>query len=183
MWLAWLVVWILAAGRTARTVVRQPLGSRLWYSVPLWVGIYVLLPRGRRPDVFQDRVYPVGAEFAWLCVVVVAAGLVYAGWARVHIGRLWSSTVTLKVDHTVIRTGPYARSRHPIYTGLLLALFATAARWGTLGALLSLVLFVLGFMVKIRQEEHLLLEHFGDAYRGYQHEVPTLVPWFRGWGS
>jgi len=181
LWLVWLVAWILAAGATAKTVVRQPLRPFLAYVVPLWGGILLLLPPGRRPHVLRDRVYSVGPEVAWVCVVVVAIGLAYAAWARVHIGRLWSSTVTLKADHAVIRSGPYGQSRHPIYTGLLLALIATAGRLGTLGGLLSLVLFFAGFIVKMRQEERLLVEHFGETYRAYQREVPPLIPRFRRW--
>ena len=67
-------------------------------------------------------------------------------------------------------------TRHPIYTGLLLALIGTALVRGTLASLLGLFLLMLGVMLKIRQEERLLIEHFGDAYRGYQAEVPALIP-------
>jgi len=81
-------------------------------------------------------------------VVVVALGLGFTGWARLHLGRFWSGSVTLKAEPALIRSGPY------------------------------LVLFVVGFTIKIRQEERLLLEHFGAAYRAYQTEVPMLVPRF-----
>ena len=64
--------------------------------------------------------FPSVAE-AWICVVLVAIGLAFSWWARLHLGRLWSGTVTAKAEHRVIDTGPYRLVRHPIYTGLLLA--------------------------------------------------------------
>ncbi|TKB07117.1 MAG: isoprenylcysteine carboxylmethyltransferase family protein, partial [Mesorhizobium sp.] len=77
---------------------------------------------------------------AWICVALIAAGLAFAWWARLHLGRLWSGTVTAKAEHRVIDTGPYRLVRHPIYTGLLLAILATMAAkgtvWGVAGAIL-----------------------------------------------
>lgn len=110
--------------------------------------------------------------------MIVACGLGFAAWARIHLGRFWSSTVTLKAEHALIRSGPYALVRHPIYTGLLLALAGTVLVRGTLAALLGFALLVLGVALKIRQEEQLLLAHFGTAYRDYQALVPALVPRF-----
>lgn len=76
----------------------------------------------------------------------------------------------------MIRGGPYALTRHPIYTGLLLALAGTALARDSLAAVLGLALLVAGFVVKLRQEERLLLERFGRAYQTYRAEVPALIP-------
>ena len=57
---------------------------------------------------------------------MVAAGIAFAVWARHYLGRNWSGTVTVKQDHELIRSGPYRLVRHPIYTGLLLAILGTA---------------------------------------------------------
>jgi len=109
----------------------------------------------------------------------VALGIGFAGWARRHLGRFWSSTIAIKAEHALIRTGPYALSRHPIYTGLLLAVIGIALVRGTLGGFAGLALVVLGGLLRMRQEEQLLLKHFGDAYRAYQVEVPAVFPGFR----
>jgi protein-S-isoprenylcysteine O-methyltransferase Ste14 len=98
-----------------------------------------------------------------------------------HLGRLWSGSVTLKEEHVIVRTGPYGLTRHPIYTGLLLALIGTVLVRGTLGAVLGFFLIAIGIWVKVRQEEQLLISHFGDAYRAYRTAVPALVP--RPWRS
>jgi len=74
----------------------------------------------------------------WLAVCgLVGAGVAVAWWARLHLGRMWSARITLKADHKVVDSGPYALVRHPIYSGLLLSLMATAAAKGTIPASLA----------------------------------------------
>ena len=76
---------------------------------------------------------------SWVGVALAATGLGFAGWARIHLGRLWSGRVTLKEDHTIVRTGPYGLVRHPIYTGLLLALVGTVLAQVTVAAIAGLL--------------------------------------------
>jgi len=91
-------------------------------------------------------------------------------------GLLWGGAVTLKAEHALVRSGPYALTRHPIYTGLLLAMTGTALARNSVAAIVGLGLFAVGVVLKVRQEEGLLTEHFGAAYRAYRAEVPALVP-------
>src|SRR5262245_9526769 len=179
LWTAWLLGWLAAAPWAAKTVIRQSAASRLANAILLLAGGFLLFirPSGSGGLLRSQFVTSVWSE--WGGVVAVAAGLGFAGWARVHLGRFWSGTVTLKADHALIRTGPYGLVRHPIYTGLLLAAAGTALARHTVGGVLGLGLLVLGIVVKLRQEERLLSEHFGDAYRSYQKEVPALIPRFK----
>jgi hypothetical protein len=71
---------------------------------------------------------------------LTALGLSFTSWARVHLGRNWSGTVTLKDDHALIRTGPYRRVRHPIYSGALLALAGTVLAVGQWRGVIALAL-------------------------------------------
>ncbi len=87
---------------------------------------------------------------AWALLAVTAGGLVFCWWARLHIGRLWSGTVTRKEGHRVVDTGPYALVRHPIYTGMIAAAFATGVLRGTIVAMAGAVLMTLGLWVKAR---------------------------------
>jgi protein-S-isoprenylcysteine O-methyltransferase Ste14 len=103
-------------------------------------------------------------------------GLGFAIWARVQIGRFWSGTVALKAEHALIRGGPYAITRHPIYSGLLLALIGTAITRDSRAAFLGLPLVFAGLFVKLKQEERLLLDRFGPEYEKYRAEVPALIP-------
>jgi len=72
------------------------------------------------------QVYPQTPISFWSGAALVAIGLIFAGWARAHLAGNWSGTVTLKQDHSLTRSGPYRLARHPIYTGLLLAILGSA---------------------------------------------------------
>jgi protein-S-isoprenylcysteine O-methyltransferase Ste14 len=105
-----------------------------------------------------------------------AAGLCLTVWARIHLGKYWSATITLKQGHQVIQTGPYARVRHPIYSGLLLALSGTAIWIGTFQSFLGFGLLFVSFIRKSTLEERWLREHLGGEYGRYQHRVKALIP-------
>jgi protein-S-isoprenylcysteine O-methyltransferase Ste14 len=107
-------------------------------------------------------------------------GLALTWWARIHLGRLWSSAIMRKEEHRLIDSGPYAFVRHPIYTGLMIALLATAATEATLVALLGAVLIAVGLGVKARAEERFLLSEFPpETYESYRRRVPMLVPFLQ----
>jgi protein-S-isoprenylcysteine O-methyltransferase Ste14 len=104
------------------------------------------------------------------------AGLLFTVWARVILGRMWSGRITLKEDHTLVQRGPYALARHPIYTGLLVALLGTMLARPTVASLLGVVTITVGLVFKLRQEERLLAGHFGPAYAAYRQKVKGLIP-------
>jgi protein-S-isoprenylcysteine O-methyltransferase Ste14 len=97
--------------------------------------------------------------------------------ARIHLGRLWSSAITRKEEHRIVDTGPYAFVRHPIYTGIIIALLATATTEATLAALLGAVLIAFGLYLKARAEERFLMAELDPHdYGSYRRCVPMLVP-------
>ena len=122
------------------------------------------------------RFLPRVAGWFWLGLVLVALGLAFSVAARIWLGRNWSSMVTLKRDHELIRSGPYRWVRHPIYTGLLLAVLGSAIALGEWRGLIALALIIAAFLRKISIEERFLAPQFGAAYRGYRDEVPALLP-------
>jgi protein-S-isoprenylcysteine O-methyltransferase Ste14 len=115
----------------------------------------------------------------WVLVVVAALGLAFTWWARIHLGTLWSGRVTRKADHRIIDTGPYRYVRHPIYTGILVAIWASAlVRPGPLG-IAGAALLTVSFVIKLRLEERFLMQELGAAaYEGYRRRVPMLVPFW-----
>lgn len=88
-------------------------------------------------------------------------GFAFCWWARIHLGRMWSSSVTRKADHHIIDTGPYSLVRHPIYTGIILAAAATAALEARAIAFAGLALVTIGFWIKARLEERFLRNELG----------------------
>ena len=89
-------------------------------------------------------------------VAATIAGFAFTWWARLTIGKLWSSGVTRKAEHRVVDTGPYGLVRHPIYTGLILSAFATAFVPLTPMTLVGAALISFGFFLKARLEEQFL---------------------------
>lgn len=175
LWLFWGVVWLSLALWVDRTVQSQTIGERVEHALPTALGCYLLA--GKPPlAALAATVVPRAPARLWALVALTALGIGWTFWARAHLGRLWSGIVTLKEGHRIVRSGPYGITRHPIYTGLLLAIAATAAARGTLAALLGAAIIVAAFRFKLGQEETMLLAHFGDAYRAYQREVPALLP-------
>ena len=114
----------------------------------------------------------IGAALAALTL----AGILFAWWARLHLGRLWSSAITRKEGHRVIDTGPYGLVRHPIYTGLITAVLGTAIVSGTVRAAVGLVIITVSLLRKRRTEEAFMRETFPGEYERYSAEVPGLVP-------
>ncbi|HTS87487.1 MAG TPA: isoprenylcysteine carboxylmethyltransferase family protein [Gemmatimonadales bacterium] len=176
LWGAWLVSWVAAARWTAPTRMRQTVTERLAYTALLLAGVALLVGH---PIWLARRVARLDGAVEWGAVALVAAGFAFAWWARLHIGRQWSSDVALKAGHELVRSGPYRITRHPIYTGLLLAIAATAILRDTWAGVLGLGLILASFLVKIGQEERLLTSHFGPSYELYRQEVPRLLPWPR----
>lgn len=176
LWGIWLVYWIVSALGAKATAREEPLASRLSHVLPLMLGgallgtPHILGAWGEQPFL------PETLTWLWTGVTLTAAGLGFSMLARAWLGRNWSSMVTLKQDHELIRNGPYALVRHPIYTGLLLALLGTAITIGKWRALVGLVLLVAAVVRKLTIEERLMAEQFGDAYARYRSEVPALIP-------
>jgi protein-S-isoprenylcysteine O-methyltransferase Ste14 len=92
------------------------------------------------------------------------------------LGGNWSGAVTVKEGHTLICRGPYTIVRHPIYSGLLLALLGVALIIGEVRGLLGVGVLFLSYWLKSRMEERFMLEQFGAGYRQYQQRVKALIP-------
>jgi protein-S-isoprenylcysteine O-methyltransferase Ste14 len=176
LWLAWLIYWSIAAIGAKATRRRESVASRLSHIVPLAIGI-ILLSMRRAPTAWLGiRLVPQTEGWFWLGFGLVASGLAFSVAARVWLGGNWSGLVTLKQNHELIRSGPYRWVRHPIYTGLLLAIFGTAVAQGEVRGLIALLLIAASFLRKIGIEEQFLAQQFGTAYSRYRAEVPALVP-------
>jgi hypothetical protein len=179
LWVAWLLYWAFAAVHAKTTQRRESLSSRLSYILPLLLGAWLIFGPRPRWGWLSRPLLPEAPVRYLLALVLVALGLGFALWARVHLGRNWSGAVTLKHGHELIRSGPYAYVRHPIYTGLLVALLGTAIEHGAPCALLGLVIVLFSFVRKLRMEEALMRATFPAQYPRYSSEVPALLPFTR----
>jgi protein-S-isoprenylcysteine O-methyltransferase Ste14 len=142
----------------------------------LLVGILILILSASAPGFLVRRAIPDGLVIGLIGTIITLLGLGFAVWARVHLGKNWSSLPAIRMDHTLIRTGPYSRVRHPIYTGLLFGVAGTAFIMGEPLGLIALILILVVSLGKIRLEEKYLEEEFGEDYARYKKEVPALIP-------
>jgi protein-S-isoprenylcysteine O-methyltransferase Ste14 len=174
-WIIFLAYWLISAMRVKTTAERQSLLSTLAHRIPLGFS-YFLLAFRRLPPPMNLRLIP---HVAWAMAVgdlICVLGLFVTLWARRTLAGNWSSDVTFKQGHELVRTGPYQFVRHPIYTGLLVMCLGTAIEIGRLRGWLALPLMAAAFWIKLKQEERLLLRHFPDEYPAYCKQVKALVP-------
>jgi protein-S-isoprenylcysteine O-methyltransferase Ste14 len=176
LWLAWLAYWIIAARNVKPTQRREPLASRLITIILTALAAALLALRGHRLLWLSLRFLPQTMVAYWLGLLMLILGLAFAISARVHLGRNWSGTVTVKENHELIRSGPYGIVRHPIYTGLLFAFLGTAVAFGEWRGLLAFGFLTAAFLLKIRREECFMSESFRNDYARYRAEVPALIP-------
>ena len=176
LWLAWLAYWWIAGLSTHEVRQRESASSRLSHTLPLLAGIALFASPRLAPAWLSERALPSTALTYWVGVAVLLAGLAFAIWARRHLAGWWSSTVTLKQNHRLIRSGPYRWARHPIYTGLLLGLLGTAIAQGEWRGFAALPLIAAAFLRKIVIEERFLRRAFPEDYERYRAEVSALVP-------
>jgi protein-S-isoprenylcysteine O-methyltransferase Ste14 len=177
IWCAWALFWLIAAFGTKKTARREPFGPRLIYILAGAIGGVLIASRGRSwPPLLNLRLWPRSEVSYWIGLAVLLAGVAFAVWARVHLGRNWSGIVTVKEDHELIRTGPYGYVRHPIYTGLITGLIGTGICSGTLRAALGVAIISAALLIKSRTEERFMRETFPGQYPEYCEEVPALVP-------
>lgn len=152
------------------------LGRELAYHIVLIVGgVIFFIPAHGYEGPLRLWFLPFGA--VWPTVGLIALSFLFSWWARIWLGALWSGHITTKADHRVIDTGPYRIVRHPIYTGILLAVYATAALKGTVLGFAGAAIITLGLWMMARLEEGFLREELGaDDYDAYRHRVPMLAP-------
>lgn len=177
LWLIWLAYWRISAADVKPVQRHEPIGSRAAHLLPLLVAGILLWLRDE-PDGgwLFERILPRSEAGFWIGALLTAAGLGFSAWARVHLGRNWSATVTVKQAHELIRTGPYARVRHPIYTGVVFAFVGTAIVVGEWRGLLAVVIVIVAFARKLRLEERWMSETFGEDYRDYRARTAALIP-------
>jgi protein-S-isoprenylcysteine O-methyltransferase Ste14 len=176
LWTGFFVVWVLWAIWTKPTELRESIGSRLSYTLLVATGFYLLFAHHVRLSWLLRPILPQVPWVQGLGVGITAAGLLLAVWARLYLGGNWSGTVTLKVGHELVRSGPYRWVRHPIYSGIFLAALGTALERGQLRGMIALVLIYAGFFLKIRKEEQFMNTAFGARYEEYRRTTGILIP-------
>jgi protein-S-isoprenylcysteine O-methyltransferase Ste14 len=179
LWIAFMVLWLIWALRTKPTQTREGVSSRLSYSVLTVAAAWAMggdVPEGW----LRTRLFAANLWTEWLGIAITAAGLAFAVWARAYLGGNWSSAVTVKVGHALVRSGPYRWVRHPIYSGIILAMLGTALVRHQVRGVIAVVLLYAGFKIKSKIEEQAMAATFGAQYAEYASTTGAIVPRLRG---
>ncbi len=177
-WIVFVVYWLASALKTRRTVSRESFASRYGVLFLEILGFVLLFSDAGKVGVLSRQVFPRSYAFAVTGVALTWAGIAIALWARWHLGQYWSARVTLKEDHELIRTGPYAYFRHPIYSGIDLAAIGGALAIDRWRCVAGVALIVLGYWIKARKEESMLSVQFGETFRDHCRHTGFLFPKF-----
>jgi protein-S-isoprenylcysteine O-methyltransferase Ste14 len=175
-WLAVGIYWLIGALRSKPAARREERSSRAFHLAIMTVAFALMFKDSTGVGFLGARILPESDAIGWAGFGLTAAGCAFAVWARARLGTNWSGTVARKEGHELIRDGPYAIARHPIYAGGLLGLLGTALVVGEVRGLLALALAFVGWFRKARAEERFMVEAFGGEYMTYRREVKQLIP-------
>jgi protein-S-isoprenylcysteine O-methyltransferase Ste14 len=173
LWVAFSVYWSIAARNSKPTQSSESVGSRQLHV--LLVNGALLLLLLPVPGLTR-RFLPESPALVVVGLAVQTAFLLFAVWARRHLGRNWSGEVRIATEHELVRSGPYKYIRHPIYTAILGMYIGTMLVSGEIHALIALAVVTLAYWRKIRMEERVLDGVFGESYEAYRRESWALVP-------
>ena len=178
-WSSVLIVWLAGALYNATRAPKERIRAEsrpvtLAVATFLACSIVLLVGRGFMQNLVVDA-----AWMRFLGLAVLIASTAFALWARLSLGTSWSIAPEVGGDRRLRTQGPYAVTRHPIYTGLLGMIVGTALLAGLGQAILAVVAGLIVFSVNIHAEERLLLANFPDDYPAYRKRVPQLVPGLR----
>ena len=176
LWLGWAAYWIVAARHTMTNRRTESLLTGASYRVLLALGVILLASPGYHLSLANFFLCPQSAFTLAIGLCLTVCGLSIAVCARHHLGKYWSDRITLKADHRVIQSGPYAFVPHPIYSGILLALLGTVISIGTVQSCIGLAIIFVSFVRKPTLEEQWLCAHLGAAPCEGTHSVP-IVTW------
>ena len=177
-WGAVVVLWIALAVRDGGT---RPRG-RVRRSNDLGTAMVAIGAVAAIVLVGPSILAPFTVEAPWVLLIgaaILVGSTLFAIWARLELGRSWSVAPRAALDRGLRTDGPYAITRHPIYTGLLGMLLGSALLGGLGQWIVLVVAGLLVFGLKIQSEERLLLATFPDAYAAYRERVPQLIPGWR----
>lgn len=175
IWSAFGIYWIGAGLKGQTALTHEPQFFRVTRLAILLLVFLLLFSSRVGVGFLGARFLPDRPLIEYCGFAATLIGLGTAVWARVHLGKYWSDKVVLKVDHQLVRTGPYANMRHPIYSGMLLAVLGTAVVLGEWRGILAFVILLVNYAIKARREDQLLAQHFPEQFDDHVRRAGFLL--------
>jgi protein-S-isoprenylcysteine O-methyltransferase Ste14 len=178
-WVALWAYWIASIPKQKAQRIGESSRERARQILPMAATYTLLFSPAASYGWLGHRVLPSSAAVEGAAMLVAIVGVAFAIWARRHLGSNWSARVSIRADHELIRTGPYRRIRHPIYTGMILAAIGTAGVIGEVRGLLAVIITIAAFYLKAGREERFLTDEFGDRFAEHRRQTRMFVPRLR----
>jgi protein-S-isoprenylcysteine O-methyltransferase Ste14 len=175
-WVAFVVYWGVSTRFTHSPKRQAPIAFTVLNTLLLDAGFVMVLVGRFDLGWLGLRFVPSAAWVEIGGMVLVLAGVALAIWSRRVLGSNWSGVVRIFEGQRLVRSGPYAFVRNPIYSGIVLAVVGSSLVRGTAGSLVGVVLVVAALWQKGRMEERFLVAEFGEEYAAYEREVKFLIP-------
>ena len=174
-WLVSEIYWGVHSRGNKETVLQQRTFIRMFAVISIYAAFALIYIPYLSIGVLAVRLVPQTDVFGIAGTVLCGSGISLSIWSRSTLGKNWSGPVTLKKDHDLIRNGPYAIVRHPIYFGSLVSLTGSAVTTGEVRGFVGVLLVLYPLMKKMDEEESLLGNHFTE-YADYRMRVKRLIP-------
>lgn len=172
VWLVWAYIWNFEMPRHFAKTSWEGWGQRAKHLIPLVLGNGAIFYQIAFTPLYTFHLYQV---VEWSGYLLTAVGLGWTFLSRNYLGIHWSPLVEVREGAELVTSGPYAVVRHPIYLGLVLAMFGTMLVASTPGAVLGWLLFVLAFVIKSSHEDKMLSESFPFAYSVWKWHTPNKI--------
>lgn len=174
-WIIFWLYWLISAFGTKKNVT-----PRIKQFIAVRLGIFVLaVILFRFLNVqnysFENRVITTNDVILAVGFIIFISGLLLAVWARVYLGKNWGMPMTQKQNPELVTAGPYKYIRHPIYTGILVAMLGAAIAssifWFIIFAITAMY-----FIYNAIGEEKIMMKQFPKAYLDYKSKTKMLIP-------
>jgi protein-S-isoprenylcysteine O-methyltransferase Ste14 len=175
-WVAFGVYWLIAARRVKAARTTESPIYRIFRLLLLVITFTLLFAEWTAVGCLGRHFFPQTQLLARIGFASALAGMGIAIWARMSLGQYWSDKIVLKVDHQLVRSGPYARMRHPIYSGVLLGVAGSALVVDEWRGVLALLLLLANYTVKAKREDAILAEAFAQDFEVHKKSAGFLLP-------
>jgi protein-S-isoprenylcysteine O-methyltransferase Ste14 len=175
-WIAFGAYWVIAARRVKAARTSESPAYRVFRLLLLIITFTLLFAKWIAVGFLGRSFLPRAQPLAYIGLIAALAGLAVAIWARISLGQYWSDKVVLKMDHQLVRSGPYARMRHPIYSGVLLGVAGSALVVNQWRGVLAFVLLLTNYSVKAKREDKILAGAFAQDFAEHRRRAGFLLP-------
>ena len=175
-WAILLLYWTVSAFFQKKIKEKTNIRGNLLHSLLLFISLVLLLISSK--IIFLNYILiRVSLTINILSILFSIIGVVLCVYSRTVLGDNWSKDVIVKKNHELITKGPYRYMRHPIYSGMILLVLATALAIGNIGSTLGFIILLISLTLKSKQEEKLMIKTFGKKYIAYRKRTKALIPY------